>query len=267
MITARWLSVFAVLALLIAFAMPAAGRPARNRLQNFQRTGQYALFVKGEEITKAKVYRARGGYLVVSEKFSYGILLLLRTRCVESVKTEELVERKDGGVDIQKDAVPCDLGRFRLQGADLVFEVTEMEIRLKPKEPLTGGHYRDAVLNHSPEYERLGRTYKPDAQAIESIKKSNKKARIQVVFGTWCTFCGSVMPSILRVEEALEDTDLSFEYYGLPRPPAAWATETAAQLGIKKLPTGVIFMDDKEVGRIIGREWLRPEVALAKLLK
>lgn len=238
-------------------------------LKDFQRTGQYELRVKDEVLADAQIYHSESAYayLVVTSAFEFAVLVLPRTRCVESVKTEEMTTREDGGIDVRKDVTPCSLGRFRLEGANVIFPVGDVEARLEPKPPLEGAHRRDAVLEHSPEYERAAKAYVPDAEAMDVLKQSARKARIQIFFGTWCTFCNRFIPCVLRVEEGLAETELAFEYYGLPAPPAAWVSEASTRMGVKRLPTGIIFIDDKEVGRVIGTEWVRPEKALLRYLR
>ncbi len=267
----RWAAIL-VLATLAGVPSARAGDDtgdAHPTLRDFQATGQYVLWAKDEAVDQATIYYSEpsAAYLIVTEAFPDAVLILPRTRCVESVKSDEMIERDDGGIDVKKEAMPCGLGRFRLEGADVVFDVGDIPARLKPKPPLLGGHRRDALLEHSPEYARGAKAYKPDMDVIEQMKKANKKARIQIFFGSWCSFCARFVPHILRVEEELQGTDLSFEYFGLEPPPAAWVGETATKMGIKRLPTGIIFVDDKEIGRIIGTEWIRPEVALARFLR
>jgi thiol-disulfide isomerase/thioredoxin len=259
--------VFLLLLAGVFLAPPASGNPAHWR--GFYETGQYEFFLGDKAVDGAKIYHSdpAAAYLVVTSKLDYAVLILPRTRCVESVKPDEMSQRDDGGYDISKGTVPCSLGRFRIEGPNILFTVGDQAASLRPKPPLLGGYLRDGVIAHSPQYLRASKAYTPDPKAIEALKKSNKRARIQIFFGSWCSFCQRFIPHALRVEEELADTDFSFEYFGLAPPPAFYVDDIATQMGVKKLPTGIIFIDDHEVGRVIGTEWVNPEQSLLRYLR
>jgi len=263
--------VAAVLALALAWALAAGADPSSpTTLKGFQRSGQYLLHASGKAIPDARIYYSRraAAYLVLSDVFEYGVMILPRTRCVEKVTEEEMTEEDDGSIDVKKSTTPCSLGRYRLEGPDVVFKVGKVRARLEPKPPLLGGHLAAALIEHTPEYLRAAKVYKPDPKLMKELEASKKKARIQIFFGSWCSFCSRFLPNVLKVERLLKGkTKLHFEYFGLQPPPAAWVSPTATKMGVKKLPTGIIFIDGKEVGRIIGTEWIRPERYLVKYLK
>ena len=237
--------------------------------REFYPTGEYVLFVGDQLDENAVIHHSEraAAYLVTSDRLERAVLILPRTRCVEAIAADEMEAREDGGIDIKKRAMPCSLGRFRIEGSNIIFRIGSETASLRQKPPLEGGHLREGVLRHSPQYERQADVYEPDPAMIEAIKRGGKQARIQIFFGSWCSFCKRFIPYVLKVEEQLEDTELSFEYFGLPAPPAAWSSDMATQMGIKKLPTGIIFIDDREVGRVIGTEWVTPERALARILQ
>ena len=257
----------AVLACSLAFAEEEP--EVHPTFQDFQATGQYVLYVKGKAVEDAEVFHSETAYayLILAPSYEYGILILPRTGCVEKVKKEEVRKREDEGLDVVKAAQPCALGKFTLEGSDVVFKIGDDEVRLRLKPWLDGGARREQVIKHTPEYGRAAKAYRPDPATIELIKNANTEARIQIFFGTWCTFCNRFIPHALKVEQELSGTKLSFEYFGLPPPPAAWVCETATKMGITKLPTGIIFIGDKEVGRVIGTDWIRPEQSLVKHLR
>jgi hypothetical protein len=148
----------------------------------------------------------------------------------------------------------------------VVFQVGERSARLSPTPPLLGPQPAKAILRHTPEYARGAQAYQPDPQVIARLRASPRAARIEVYFGSWCSFCTRFLPCVLRVEQELAGTGLEFVYHGLPAPPAAWITPDAVQHGIKKLITGIITVDGKVVGRIVGNEWIVPEKALLQHL-
>ena len=95
------------------------------------------------------------------------------------------------------------------------------------------------------------------------------EARVQIFFGTWCSFCNKFLPNTLKVEEELKKsgTKITFEFHGLPPPPAAWVTKEATKMRVKRLPTGLIFVNGKQVGRLEGNDWIKPEKSLSRIIK
>ena len=260
--------------LVVPFLGPqeAVGKPNRHpELRDFLRTGKYAVHLEGREVEGAKLYHSApsAAYLIVSDAFETAILILPRTGCVETVTDEEMKEQEDGSIDLNVDATPCRLGRFRLEGADVVFRVNDKTARLTPKPPLIGTHWSAKVVDHSPEYLQGAKTYRPDMARIENLAQVKGTPRVQIFFGTWCSFCNRFLPNTLKIEEELKKrgSGISFEFHGLPAPPAAWVTPEATRYQVTKLPTGFVFVDDRQVGKIVGNEWIRPEVSLSRILR
>ena len=240
-------------------------------LQDFQLSGQYVLHVDGKLVSAAEIYHSKRGaaYLIVTDAFEQPVLVLQRTRRVEGVEAEALLEPDGGGFDVSADATTCDHGAFRLVGTDVVFKVQESDARLKPRPPLTGTHWSKKIVEHSPEYARAAKTYRPDPAQMKVLADSEMEARVQIFFGTWCSFCNKFLPNTLKVEEELKKsgTRITFEFHGLPPPPAAWVTKEATKMRVKRLPTGLIFVDGRQVGRLEGNDWIKPERSLSRFLK
>lgn len=250
----------------------ATGDPDRHaELRDFLLSGQYALYIDDAQVTDAKVYHSKpsASYLVVADVLGTAVLVLPRTGCVETVKSEDMKEREDGTIDLVVDASPCELGKYLLEGAEVVFRVKDRTARLKPKPPLVGSFWSKSLTDHSPEYARAARKYRPDAASFAALANFEGEARIQIFFGTWCTFCNRFLPNTLKLEQDLKskESGIKFEFRGLPQPPAAWVTPEAQQYRIRKLPTGLIFLNGRQIGRIEGNDWIRPEVSLARILK
>jgi thiol-disulfide isomerase/thioredoxin len=167
------------------------------------------------------------------------------------------------------EATPCGLGKFRLVGADVAFNVKDVPARLKPKPPLLGTHWSKKLVEHMPEYGRAAKKYKPDAGKVKALAENGKEARVQIFFGTWCSFCTRFLPNTLKLEEELKKAGgkVTFEFHGLPPPPAAWSTREALQMRVRRLPTGLVFVDGKMIGRLEGNEWIRPEASLSRVIK
>jgi thiol-disulfide isomerase/thioredoxin len=93
-----------------------------------------------------------------------------------------------------------------------------------------------------------------------------KPVRVRVFFGSWCPHCKEQLPSLLRVEDELRGSSskIQFEYYGLPQ--GFGKEPEAKKYNVGSVPTGIVFVDGMEVGRITGGDWSSPEKRLNALL-
>ena len=250
----------------------ATGDPVRHpELRDFLLSGQYVLYVGEKEIPEALIYHSKpsASYLVVADVLGSVVLVLPRRGCVESVESGDMTKQEDGSIDLVEDATPCELGKYWLEGAHVVFRVKDNTVRLKPKPPLVGSFWSDKLIKHSPEYARAAKSYRPDPTGLATLAGFQGKARVQIFFGTWCTFCNRFLPNTLKLEADLKklNAGITFEFRGLPSPPAAWVTPEAERYRIRKLPTGLIFVGERQVGRLEGNDWIRPEISLSRVLK
>jgi hypothetical protein len=71
---------------------------------------------------------------------------------------------------------------------------------------------------------------------------------------------------MLRVENAVANPKVKFEYYGIPKPPDAWQDPEVKRLGVKGIPTAIVYVNGVQAGRIEGEAFNTPEVALSKIV-
>jgi hypothetical protein len=188
---------------------------------------------------------------------------------LQSFPTESLIGRADGGWDVRADVALNPIGPATLDGAAIVFDCDGVEARLVPPEPLLGWLKPARLVDEHPEYERDARKYSPNAASMEALRKRTEEVRVFIYFGTWCPTCNLVIGSIMRVERDLskERTNFRVDYYGLPRAPDAWEDPEAKKAQVEQAPTGTVYLNEKFIGRIVGNAWIRPEAALAELLR
>ena len=118
------------------------------------------------------------------------------------------------------------------------------------------------LFEHSPEYRRSANAYQPDPSVLANLSEVGPGYRVHIVFGSWCHVCTAVLPRGLKVQEALGDTAIRFEYFGLPGQDA-WEQPEVKRLGVSSLPTAIVYRGDKEIGRYVGaEEWHKPEARL-----
>ncbi len=241
---------------------------ADSVLRDFSPTSEYAIWIAGKEVPKAELYESpvAGAYLLITSSLASPVLVSRRTRTAESINLMKVVKRPDGLVDLLADATLTPLGVLSLDGAEIVFKAENKEVRFKVKPPLVGSHSRVELLAHSPAYQQAANGYRPDPATLERLKRITKTAEVRIFFGSWCPHCRRFLPNALKVEELVAGSKVSFRYYGLEVPPQAWRDPEAVKLGVKGVPTAIVFVDGREVGRIQNNDWLNVEASIARLV-
>lgn len=260
-------SMFAAALLLLVPAAPVPAQPDAV-LRDFELSSDYKLWVAGKEVPKAEIFDSMvaGASLIMTSSFPLPVLIGKRSGSVETVDLMKVAKQADGSVDILADANTEPIGTFRIDKEDIVFVVGGKEARLKPTPPLVGVHPRADLLAHSPEYVRSAAKYTPDASNWARLKRVTQDVKVRVYFGSWCPHCRQALPTLLKVEEGLGGSKIAFEYYGLPRPPAAWTDAEAVAKKVGGVPTAIVYLGDKEVGRLQNNDWAKVETSLALLL-
>jgi thiol-disulfide isomerase/thioredoxin len=243
------------------------GVPSDSVLRGFQPIGEYVLIVNGKPVG-GEIYQNEQlpAILVMSSSLSSPVLLTPRAGSVESVHIMKVAKQKDGSVDLLADAVLAPLGQFKMNGDNVTFNYQGKNVSLNPKPPLVGRHGSQVLKTHNPLYVRTANTYKPNGAAIASLKKNPKPVTVRVYFGSWCPHCRQHVPFILKVEDQLKGSQVKFEYVGLKRPPEGWNDPEVKKLNVKGVPTGIVYVQGKEIGRITGDSWEAPEIQLNKIV-
>ena len=262
------LAALALAALAASSISHAQGVPSDSVLQDFQPTGEFALLVDGIPVPKAEIYQNEKipAILVLTSALPSPVLLTPRAGTIQTVHIMKVAKQEDGSVDLLADAVLGTIGKFQTVGENVKFVYEGRKVSLNPKPPLTGLHQGVDLKTHNPAYARSASAYQPNGAAIASLKKEPKAVTVRVFFGSWCPHCRQLVPSMLKVEDALKGSLVKFEYFGLPKPPAAWQDPEVKRLKISGVPTGIVYVDGKETGRIIGEGWTAPEVQLNKII-
>jgi thiol-disulfide isomerase/thioredoxin len=265
--TSEWIRPLAAALVVLTLLGAAPALQAQGaRMNGFQRTGDYLLEVDGASSGEAKVYRSASAQamLVVAPELAAPVLILPRQRSVQKVSLLKLDEKPDGSIDLLPNPVYAAEPPFQVVGSDVLFSVEGRNARLLPKPALIGFQQPAELTAHSPEYGQRAGYYEPSASVVEALRAQGKSVRVQIFFGTWCPACGQMVPRIMKVAEQTGGSKIDFQFYGLARQFSGDAE--AKKYGIKSVPTGVIFVDGKEVGRLSGNDWASPETALRDLI-
>ena len=265
----RRLPLAAAALLLAALPALAQGVPADAVLRDFRPNGDYVLVVDGKDVPNAEVYFSERvpAFLILTSKLSSPVLLSVRSQTAETVQLMKVAKKADGTVDLLADAALAAQGAITVGDEGTVsFTTDKHPVQLRSKPPLLGLHAAGDLRAYSPPiYVAGARSYKPDGQMIAALKRSSAPVTVRVFFGSWCPHCQHSLPQLLRVEDELKGSKVKFEYFGLPKSNLANVPE-AKKFGINGVPTGIVFVNGKEAGRLIGNAWTSPETSLATIL-
>lgn len=264
------------LAILLLAVAPSAVRsqavPSDGVMRGFQSNGDYTLNVNGKPVS-AEIYQhpKLGIFLILSSSLTSPVLLTPGGGTVETVHIMKVSKKPDGTVDLLADAVLAPIGQFQMAGTgneSPTFTYEGKKVSLNPKPVLTGLRKGAELKTHNPEYVRTAQSYSLNGPAVESLKKETRPVTVRVMFGSWCPHCRQHVPYMLRLEDALKGTKstVKFEYFGLPKPPQAWSHPEVKKLNVRAVPTGIVYLNGREIGRIESQGWNQPEVLLQKIV-
>ncbi len=247
-----------------AFAVAQVGADAF--LRGFERSGDFQLVVGGKLQPAAEIYALPSGvpaFLILSSALPSPVLLSPREGSVQTVQLMKILKRPDGTVDLMADAALLPQGNFQVVGEEVRFKTEGRSAVLQPRPSLLGLKKAGDLTSYSPEYARKAKAYKPNDKAVQQLRKQAQPVRVRIYFGSWCPHCKEHVPFLLKVEEQLVGSKVQIEYYGLAK---GLADADSKKFGIRSVPTGVVYLNGKEIGRLNAADWAAPETALAGLL-
>lgn len=256
---------------LSSLSAPAHGAQPTNRLpdsliEGLYEIGDYVLEVDGTKAPTARFFLAERipAILIEAAELPSLVLLIPGTSAVKSVPPANMSKRSESSVDLALDSMK-DQGKLQILASWIVFTADGHEMTMKEKPWLLAQTDIASLKKHSPEYVWRAKAYTPDPTVIEELKNQSLDVNVRVFFGSWCAHCKRHVPLLTKVDEALDGSRIQIEYYGLPR---GWGNHpVAGPLRIRAVPTAVVFVDGKEVGRIKGEEWASPEKAIKAFLE
>ena len=247
-------------------ATPAAAQsvPSDAVLRNFEISGDFILLIDGKEQPKAEVYfsETARSFLLIASDFPSPILITAATQSVDAVDLMKVAKQPTGTIDLLADAVMQPAGKYAVDGPNIAFTSSGKQLRVSPRPYLLGKHTGAELLAHNPAYVRKANAYTPDAAIMKRLKAQKEPVRILTFFGSWCPHCSAHVPLLLKVEQGLAGSKIQFDYLGMPKGPAFAEVPEAKEYKIDGVPTSILFIGGKEIGRIPNSQWSNPEVAL-----
>lgn len=259
---------FQILAVLtlVTLGAPLVAQPA---MTGFVPIDKFTFAVGGVEDPEAEIFQSQsaGAYLVVTKLVESPILIQARSADVATVNLMKVDRQSDGNLSVLADAALASLGKFTIAGEGISFSIAGDKAELRNKPWLLGEQDLAGMRAYSREYRDGAEAYQTSAPVLRQLQAESRPVEVRVFFGTWCPSCQQVLPRVLRVAQELEGSKVQLSFYGLPRGPGFSADPEVKKLDIDSVPTGVVFVDGREVGRISGSGWKIPELAIKNAIQ
>jgi thiol-disulfide isomerase/thioredoxin len=258
-------ALYSLIVLVFCVASARPGFTADSPLRDFKLINDVFLEVDGKRVP-AEIYRSdsAGAMLVISAALPWPAVL--REASLAAADPAGIEKGSDGVVNLKPDAVLKPLGNFQIIGEAASFTADGRQATLRAIPPLLGLRRAEEVTAYNPEYVERTSKVVPDARVLAALKKEPRAVTVRVFYGSWCPHCGILVPHALKLEQELRSSHIRFEYFGVPR---RFSTDPELKTkDIKSIPTAVVSIDGREVGRILGAEpWERLESSLRDVLQ
>ena len=139
----------------------------------------------------------------------------------------------------------------------LIILLTPCLSQSQTRQPKLLGVIKSADLEADPYAEWYIKNYKeyvPKAEVVEKLKKQKlNKYKIKILLGTWCGDSKREVPRMTKLLDQLSFSEANLELIGLSDSSAFYKrgpNHEEVGLGIYRVPTFIIYENNKEIGRI-----------------
>jgi hypothetical protein len=110
---------------------------------------------------------------------------------------------------------------------------------------------REKVLDSEKEWRESYDSYRAEPELLELLKtRLDDHTRIDVYLGLWCPDSRTNVPPFVRIIDDLK-SPAAVNYYALERKPSMDVKYYVEEVHVERVPTFIVYRDDKEIGRII----------------
>lgn len=267
------MTVPALLLTLLLAADPSAAAPADPAApveypeDAYLATGRFVLETDGVLDPTARVFTRTGSRNMVVKCDSLGgpVYVVPQEKAVRSLDASMLLVLDEDALKVLAGAAgKTNLSTLSIEGAAARFAAAGHQFRLAPAPNVLGRIDMTALLAKSPEYRRVAQGYQPSAEDVATLRRCDQPVRVDVFFGSWCGFCSRFMPRLIRVLQEGQNPQIEVLFHGVPRNISLDPTARAA--GIAGVPTAIVSVGGRELGRLESKMWHQPEVALAAMI-
>lgn len=253
-------------------AVAAADAPAREPdpfFSGFEPEATWVVAIDGKVSEKGQIWTAQkaGNTLVLDlPELPELVVVQPRQQSVEAVGREAWLSQLDGTAALAADQAPRSVGALSVVGekVSMSYDGRTLELREAPYQ--LGVKSIQELLASNAHYRFSSSRYRPSDPIVRNLRAISKPVEVKVFFGTWCPACSEVIPKVFAVAQALEGSNMKFSFYGLPKGEGFGTDPEAKKYSIRGVPTAVLLVDGKEVGRVDGGSWRIPELGIQNTL-
>jgi hypothetical protein len=122
------------------------------------------------------------------------------------------------------------------------------------------------ILEREPKFEKRRKMYRPDKDAVATLAAHGEKCTVRVFLGTWCDDSQKHVGAFFKIIEKAGNKRIECDYYGVDRAKQD-PDGLAKKHKIEKVPTFILLVEGREVGRIVEKPKQRIEDDVVKLLE
>jgi thiol-disulfide isomerase/thioredoxin len=242
---------------------------AQQAMSGFLPIDKFVFYLDGQEDPEAQVLQsqAAGAYLVMSTLTESPVLVQARSAAVMTVNLMKVDRQANGSVNLLTDSMLAPLGKFTIAGDGIKFGIDGRQAELRNKPWLLGEQDLDGMRGYSRDYRDGAAAYEFSEPLVRQLRAESRPVEVRVFFGSWCPHCQQVLPRVLRVAEELQGSQVGLSFYGLPQGDGFSADPEVKRFDIDSVPTAVVLVGGREVGRISGSGWKIPELAIKNAIQ
>jgi len=109
---------------------------------------------------------------------------------------------------------------------------------------------KEKILESFPDWNDVVASYSPKHEVIEKLKLIDYEVKIEVFLGTWCPDSVRNVSAYFKIMDMVDNPLIQTNYIGIPRGKESRKKYIKGK-NILKVPTFIVFINDKEKGRII----------------
>ena len=227
--------------------------------------GGFVLEIDGEEILGSRFFRSQPPGTVLIQSPHLGGIFEFHPRTKRWDRYEIIAFRDDDAAVRHKNdgAKVVGSGAFELVDKLPAFEFNGKKFKMLLKAPLLGEQTQASIVEYDESWGKRKGLYTPYQQYVDRLGQFQEDIVIKLYFASWCDHCQNWVPRIFALEDLLADSNISFEYYGLPE---GFQEEQAKKDKVNGVPTGLIMRDGSEIARVDGYSWQYPGMAIYNAL-
>jgi thiol-disulfide isomerase/thioredoxin len=125
-----------------------------------------------------------------------------------------------------------------------------MALVLRGSTEMLGPVTRESVLKNNPDWHAVVSAYNPKPGSIEALRTVSEDVTVEVYFGTWCPDSKAHVSEFFKVLDLADNPHLRAVYTAVPRD-RAQRVPYYGMREVERLPAFLVFVDGREIGRIV----------------